>query len=313
MSKNLITYDDLFQKGVLVDFDARKWHPIVRINPKDIGVERTPEIDKALTMGGKRLFPHQPLRRINRVVCQARELIDELSMQFPLVAGSRFVPSDRLDELRERFAVLEEKHREYVDELIANFDDVKALHLPVIVKALRDMAKNPDAVDTAVAKLEGLYPAKEIIRQKFAMSIRTFAITAPRDENSTKASREQADTVKGILRDMIGGMREEMVERTEAIKDLVVRGGKLGEKTYQCALDLCDRLDSINVMQDATISRTTTILRKAVDAARSDKDGAPAALKSGVESIEQALTKSVDGAVQAATRRLTGVGRRRIG
>jgi len=308
-----VTFADLFSQGSLCDLDVSTWAGLARVKPTDLGIPKTAAVAKALTFGHERLVAKSMLDPIRRHETDARKLLDENSIPFPLVQGSRYIPKARRTEIEAKLEELRGKFNAAVETFAAGYEAHRTEMRGTLRKAITDAAKDAAGIDGTMARLEGLYPSQEGVKNLFSMSWRFFSIAPPQD--GTLADGE-TNAVEEAIEDMIKRLREEVAEKMTDMLALVARGGKLTQKTYNSAKAVCDRLESLNIFGDAGLAEAINKLRAVVNQAAahgSDRTSAGNVLAEGLAPIKEALAKSADEAVKAAAERITGKGLRRMG
>ena len=78
-------FDNLFQKGSVVDLDIGRWYAKASIKAEDLEIQNTEEVHKALSLGSYRLIPKKAFDEI------AAELREPLRWA-PLRAVARVLP-----------------------------------------------------------------------------------------------------------------------------------------------------------------------------------------------------------------------------
>jgi len=303
-----LSWADLFLSGSLIDLDISFWDGLVRLRPEDLGIARTDDVKTALTFGHERLVSKGHLKALRDLAYEARKLVTENSVTFKLVPGARYLPKakradidQRLERIRERFGVA-------VEKFCHEFPTYQEAMRGILRRAITDAAKHEDVVEVTLQRLEGKYPSVDKLRKTFAISWKIFSIAAPQDGETTG---DEGSSVTEAVRDMIKELRGEVAAKTKDLLALVAKGGKLTERTWRSARAVCDRLESMNVFSDETLSAAITRLRTVV-AQAAQRDDAGEVLSEGLNTIESDLNQNLEEAAQAAADRLTGRMTRRM-
>jgi len=230
--KRNLSWADLFSQGSLIDLDVSVWAALARVKPGDLGIEDTEAVKAGITFGHERLIAKGHLDPIRELEGEARRLVESNSIQFKLIPGSSFIPKSRREALEKGLTEIQTRFDSVVEDFIKRYDANRIEQEPVLKKALTDSAKDPAAVDAAMDRLIGLYPAGERLAQLFGMRWKLFSIAAPIDGSGNSA---EAESVKEAVGDMIQKLRDELALRTKDIIELVTSGGKPTLKTFNSA------------------------------------------------------------------------------
>jgi len=303
------TWFDLFSTGSLCDLDISLWHGLVRLKPKDLGIESTQEVRTALTFGHERLLPKRVLQPIFKAAAEARKAVEFNSINFPLVPGSRFVPKNRRRALDRTLDDCRKEFQRELDVLVKSYDQERQNMQPVLERALTDAAKDTGAVQAAMDRVNLSYPGADALRNNFSIGWKFFAIASAMDGSPT----EDAAAVKEVIGDLVKKLRAEVTDKADDILGLVARGGKLTQKTYNSALKVCERLESVNILGDRQLDAAVKAIREAVrQASSADTDKAGEILVNGLGPLKEQLEKSREEAAAEAADRICGLGKRRL-
>jgi hypothetical protein len=311
-----VSLDQLFRNGVVVDLDISTYRAHAKIQAQDLGIKESDEVHKALSLGKHRLVSPESMAELREIEAKVKRKVEYYSMSFPFVYGVRFVPNTvaeklfaELIELRDRHSVLadeycEKKYRQAVKE-----------QLVIILKALQDASDDPEIVKAAYDRIRSLYPPPEVVRKKFGIRWKVFSISGSSNPAAAAGAQEEAEVVRESIRQMIVGLREELVEKVGMAMSFVAKGAKLPEPSYEAAMEVLSRIESMNVFGDEVLAKQSEQLRKVIEMAMSDSTTKKERI--GMVPDLAGVLKTMEGsgeqAVKAAEEALTGVGRRRIG
>lgn len=308
MSQEALSWADFFTNGSLIDMDASQWDGLLRLLPEDLGIARTDAVKSAITFGHERLVPKDSLMFIRGVVGLAREAIDESTIPFKLVPGSRFLPKNRRESLNERLTHLKGEFDKQVNDFLAKYEQIRADHRPVLKEALEEASTSALAAAKALERIEGCYPSAAELREKFQLEWRIFSIAEPKDGTPS----EQSGAIMKEIENMVDRLRQQLTEKVKDIMELAGRGGKITAKTYRSALKVCERIDRLNFFADQGLRDAVEAVRRAVTAAQSSEDPG-GGLTKGLETVSEELVRSREEAIASAARMMTGQAERRFG
>lgn len=306
-----ITWNDLFLSGSVVDLDFSRWRARTSVKAADLGIPDSNAVAAALTLGSHRLIPAAAFEKIDEIGAAAKRTVEHYSQNFAFIRGARYVPAAKLPDV---MAKLEEHRKAFdaaVDTFVAEYETKKAEMLPTLRQALTDAAKTPEAVEVALERLAAEYPTATAVRTKFALKWSVYALQGSKQQGTTAAIQDEADAVRGVVRDMVAQLRAEVTGKLEDVLALIQKGGKLQPRSIEAAMSVLDHVDTVNVLGDETLAKQVRSLRSALTSIEQGRR-VPDATVMGLEQIKKALQSDIDEAVAAAEEQLTGVGRRKL-
>lgn len=303
-------WDDLFNNGSVVDLSASMWRAKVKLKASDLGIDDSPEVKQALSLGCHRLLPSKAFEEIVAAARECRNLVDQYSMNFGLIRGARFVPNKNVGKLMTALRTEKTRFYEAVDRFLDNYETGKEEMLPVIEKALRDAARSDEAAARAFRRIRQEYPTREEVLTRFQISWSIYQITSPRSREAAEAIEGEGDNVKSMVRSMVEQLRGEMTTKLADLLKLIERGGKLPERSIKSAVDLLDRLEGLNVFGDAALAEQIRTVRSWIEGVEGGKPGE--ALAAGIADVKRSLEEGLEAAVAEAEASLTGVGKRKL-
>jgi hypothetical protein len=304
-----LSWADLFSNGSLIDLDVSTWDGLVRLIPADLGIEQTDAVKTAITFGHNRLVPKDSLQGIREEAGKARKLIDENAIPFKLVPGSRFLPRCTREKVKAELEKLRTAFQLATNVFIERYAENRRKHESTLYQALLEASGNENTARAALCRLQGLYPTEQELREKFLLSWKVYSIAAPVDGTSDE---KQGSTIMSEIANMVDKLREQLTGKVRDILELSGRGGKITQKTYNSALNLCDRLDALNIFADEGLRAAVVAVRQAIDRAKG-VEGPAAALTDGLGAVETELRKSREDAIAAAAKMMSGQAERRFG
>ena len=303
-----LTWADLFANGSLIDLDVRMWDGLLRLKPSDLGIDASNEsVQQALTFGHERLVAKSALEAIRESAYQARKAVENNTIGFDLIPGSRFIPKGNRDGLQYELDELAQEFRAGVNKFLQDYGQHRSQQQQVIREALMVATGDAAVVERAVSRIISEYPSEGDLSEKFSIGWHFFSIASPQD--GTRGNEGSA--LRKSIEEMIDSLRSKLVERVQGILELVNRGGKITQKTFNSASALCERLQKLNVFGDPGLSIVIGQVRNALEAAANSETAAES-LKDGLGSVEDELARSREQAIEAVAHRLAGQGERRL-
>lgn len=307
--KKKLTFEDLFSQGTLIDLDVGIWAGLARIVPQDLGIPKTEAVSRALTFGHERLVSKSYLQPLRDCEQAARNAVDNVSIAFPLIKGSRYVPRKNRERLEAELQKIRLRFQAAVTTFLAGYAQHKTEQADALRKALVTVAKNGEYVEPAMHRLAEKYPTPTALGQLMYMHWRYLAISAPKDGET---AGDEVNAVHEAITDIVGGLRKEVQTKLDDVLALVAKGGKITAKTFNAAKRTLDRIAGLNVFGDEKLAEAVEKFRKVIDAAAGAKGTAGEILAHGLDPIKAEVAKDLDAAVKNAAARLTGAGTRKL-
>ena len=305
-------WSDLFAQGTLVDTDFGECRFEHRLEKEDLGIQANGEFKKAVRLGHIKLIPDSYLDTLHSIKYNAKKVVDENSLHFPLVPGARYIPVARRATVEGMLNEYSAQYKRAVENLIADYDRAKVEQAPEIKRALEDATKDKPETSEIVARtiqnISSQYPTAEEIRRKCYMSWKAFSIAAPIDKETAEAVEEETQNVKDVVSQMISRLRGELIEKIENVMSLVQKNTEfetLNGKTINSIEETCERLQGMNVLGDETLNQAINTLRSSLSMGSKQ-------IVNSLENVRAGLQGNLDTAMQAASDRLTKVGKRSL-
>jgi len=310
-----IGWNDLFLAGSVVDLDVGMWSARTKIKAADLGIDDSPEVHKALSLGCHRLVPKDAFDKVREIAWAAKRAIESHSLNFPFIRGARYVPDAKMGSLIDRLKKQREAFDAESDRICADYQSITAEMLPVIRKALLDATGDEEIAKAAYDRVLSEYPSADEIRSKFYIRWNVYAVSGAKSGAIADTMAQETESVKSIVRSMIEQLREEFSERLGAVTAAIAKGGKLNSMTIESTREVLDRVESMNLFGDSVLADQVWKLRGIIDTA--ERNGKIyASKKSGflndLTSIQREVEKSAEDAVAEAEANLTGLGRRKF-
>ena len=312
MNTRALGWDALFFQGSIIDLDIEVWSARLSVRPSDLGIEDTKDVREALTLGTVRLAPKKAFDRILQVRRAALKDVENASFNFPFIRGARYVPEVKVASLIEKLKERDQDYNYAVYKFAEEYNEIRVEMLTVIRQALLD-AKYKD-IDASMARVNAEYP--EDIVTHFGFAWKVYAISGAKSKAAAEGADEEAQAVKGIIREIIVQLRTEFSEKVEGIAKIIGRGGKVPTTSVASCRELLKRVREMNVFGDEELNRQVIAFERILALADAGEAGyantSPNDLNSDLDKIQETMKQSLDDAVAAAEANLTGLGRRRL-
>ena len=316
-----LTWNDIFTTGSLIHFSRHQWEARAKLSNSDLGIEATltDDGDKSVNRTLK-LARAKRFKKIEECRQAFKNEIESRSLNFPVLESVRYVPDTQVSVLRENLDRINREFTEAVDDFVAKFYDIKSEGLEDARLVLLNECRNPDAAASAFARVSAEYPDAEKIRVKFGLEFDFFTIQMPVSEAAAAAAKETAPQVKSVIESMVTQLRTELGDKlADLIKytDKAMGGGTVNMKSINSALELLNKCDQLNFLGDDTLTQQVSLLKNLLQNAKDSKDSKQdlnlGELFTGLSKAQAAVSGDMQAAVDAAERKLTGFGSRKIG
>ena len=216
----MLTWNDFFKQGTLIDFGEHIWRARAQLKAKDLGIAETSEVKSALSFGCQRLAPPEEFEEINAISRLWKNDIESHSLNFPLLLGVRYVPDSQIAELEEKLSGHRINFEAAVRKFLSRYDMIKTGMLPTLEQALLQAAKTPEAAALAFDKVRAAYPSVESIAEKFSLTWNFFTIQVPLSDDAKKVSMDADPQINLILFSMVYQLRSELTEKIDALLEI---------------------------------------------------------------------------------------------
>jgi hypothetical protein len=308
---NGLSWNQLFLTGSVVDIDAGRWYARTRIKPADLGIPDSEEVSKALALGNHRLAPPEAFEDIQGIVSRAKRALEARSLNFAMIKGARYVPSEQMEQLLAILRDLRSQHKAAKSRFIEAYAKVRADMEPIILQALRDATKEPTAVERAFQRIQAEYPTPGQIEDMFYFKWNVYAVQSSRSAQASEVAEEESESIKSVVKGMVEQLRGELVEKVGSLLDSAKKGGKLRTTSISSALTCLDRADSMNVLGDSELAKLTRALRNAIMNIDPEKDVSTGMLDE-LDGLKTELETGAAEAVAQAEQALMGLGVRKL-
>lgn len=311
----MVTWNDLFTQGTLVDYSVHLWRARFQLKPEDFGIESTEEVKKAISFGCHRLAPAESFDEINTTVRKWVKSIEEHSFAFPMLQGVRYVPDTEVAALKAEIEAHQGEFQGQVDAFLASYDTMVSEHLPLIEQALVEAAKTPEAAALAYNRVRAGYPTRDQIAAKFGLEWNFFTISIPQSKEAANAAKEAVPQVQKVVQSIVEQLRGELSEKVANLITLAEKAkagtskvkDDIGQRSRESANTVLDKVERMNIFGDRTLSQQIRALRGIVN---SDID--LDTVVQDLSGIKANLEADIDAAAKAAEKKLTGLGNRRL-
>ena len=305
-----LSWNSLFANGSIIDLHTSIWRARTKLKPADLGIDDSKEVQKALSLGCHRLAPSSAFEEILEPARSAARSIDHFSLNFALIRGAKYVPDSNIELLMQRLSGYKQEFNEAVDRFITNYEEMKEVQLPIIKKALLDAAKTEIAAANAYERIMMEYPTASQVRDRFSLKWSVYAVQGAKSKAALQAISEEADEVKSVVSSMVEQLRKDMKTKMESILKTAAKGGRLTDRSIDSALEMLDRVESLNILGDEVLGDQIDALRDALNKVDQKKVGKDFIKDLG--DMQKQLEESAEQAVKDAEDSLTGLGKRKL-
>jgi len=313
--KRALTWGDLFQIGTLYDLDISQWQAQTKVIPQDEGYE-TGEINTSRHLGHWTLILPIRLKAINHYAYEARKLLEESSLNFPLVDGAKYVPAYKRQEVENIFNKIKKDFNKEVKKLIENYNKYKIEARKEIIKNLEKINegnKNKDKIiDEALKRIDQHYPDIISLERKFDIDWKTFAFQAPIDQAVANDMEKEGKSVRKSLKEMMEQHRKQFLETVNEFYKLVQNNSniKIHGKTINKAKKVCQQTKDLNIFDDIELERAINkfaiFLQKIEENNITKDDIVP------LNEINKSLNEDIEKSLKRAENNLREAGQRKL-
>lgn len=306
-----LAWSDLFLQGSIVDLRTSRWTARVAITPEDLGIPDTGDVDAALKLGSHRLVKPEAFDAINLAHRKALRAIEYYSLPFGFIRGARYVPDKNLPKLAERLAEVKQEFDAAADAFVDGYDQAKETMIEIIRRAMADAARTPEAADAAVERIRGAYPTADEVRVRFALRWDVYAVEGPKRAGMNATLETEGETVRGVLADMIGGVRQEIGEKLSKVVEMIRKGGKLSQASIDSAVEVLNHVETVNVLGDRALADQVKAIR-AILTTTSAGEPIGRAVVEQLTAVTASLEADIKKAIEDVEEQLTGFGARKL-
>jgi hypothetical protein len=245
------------------------------------------------------------------IVNRAKRALDARSLNFAMIKGARYVPSEQTEQLLAIFRDLRTQYKAAKQRFVDGSTKVWADWEPVLRKALLDALKDESLVTAAMDRIRAEYPTAQQLEDKFYFRWNVYAVQSAKSAKAGEVAEEEAESIKGVVKGMVEQLRGELVEKVGSLLTSAQKGGKLRSTSISSALTCLDRADSLNVLGDGELTRMTRAIRSALMNIDPEKDVGSDALTE-LDSLKTELETGAAEAVAQAEQALMGLGVRKL-
>jgi hypothetical protein len=309
--------------GVTVKLKIGRWQGMTKLRPEDLGIKLSDDPKKAkeqrqyLALGDKMLLPPSIIDRLNVVEVMGRKnltgwAIDDKSFGYFMTATAWRMFKTRHDELRERYF-------EIRDEIIANYDDLKAEVREKYVafgqdawRRLRRQGPNvpvpEEWVEAYVTRVMARFPTKEYIANSFyyeavptivplyAMVNQGTGIEGEeleiRREVANYWRERQKEAIDDFLAESVVKLRGEAFAAIRNAQRVAERNSKVGTKTIKALGATIDTILAIDPYGDTELATMFNTLKTKM-AGGDEKSVDQAELISAINDLSTVLQVSI--------------------
>ena len=238
---------DIFKNGLLLSYTIGFWDGKVKQNEDDIVVQKADSAPEVFEKGTKLLLPQGSLKPFYGFRSRLGLFLSQTSFAVPGLRGSRFVPKSIYSRIK---AYLEKEQAAFyasVEEFMTKYPEYKATQIAVFDK------KYP----ASAGKMDNLYPADELVRNRFAYNWMPYAWDYASIMEVEKDAKDiLADRAMNIVNDASVTMRQEIyAELSSAISVVKTAKHKVNVRTIASLQEKINSLKSINIFGDKSLDQ----------------------------------------------------------
>lgn len=306
-----LAWSDLFLQGSIVDLRTARWTARVAITPEDLGIPDTGDVDAALKLGSHRLVKPEAFDAINLAHRKALRAIEYYSLPFGFIRGARYVPEKNLVKLADRLVEVKQEFDQAADAFVETYDQAKETMIEIIRRAMADAARTPEAAEAAVERIRGAYPTADEVRVRFSLRWDVYAVEGPKRAGMNAVLENEGETVRGVLAEMVGGLRQEIGDKLAKVVEMVRKGGKLSQASIDSAMEVLGHVEAVNVLGDKGLADQVRAIR-AVLATTAAGEPIGRAVVEQLTQVSASLETDIKKAIEDVEEQLTGFGARKL-
>lgn len=306
-----LNWNALFAAGQIVKLQTKKWTAHTKLKPQDVGIDDIEAVAAVMSLGRVRLLPTSAFRDINSAILEAKDSIADSSINFAMIKGARYIPESNMERLGPKLIQSKNRFLEAVEVLCNSYAEAREAHAPLVRQALEAAKSSDAALEMAYSRVMATYPTTTEVRNKFHMSWSFFGISGARSRAAIAALSDEQTEVKSIVSGMVTELRSEVQTKVEQLLKAATRGGKLNKKTLEGARAMVDKLETLNILGDATLATQLQALRMTFEGMETEKMDEE--FSANLNAIKAELEATADQAILDVEASLTATGRRKLG
>lgn len=286
-------FSNLFNDGMLVDLTVRFYSAQRKLKEEDIGLD---EVSEAFSLGKKLLLPHEVMHEFRLNESRARALIDDASYRFP-IGNAQFIPKRKFVKLVNELKALQQKNKELVDDLVANYPKYREQMRPIYRKAAAEaydtkFAKNGSTqtnllgdakeqfIEKFLARIDACYPDVHSLESKFGIELAVFEVALPKlhesdasdvatdmalqSELADEYRRQMQTKITSFVDDAVSVLRQEAIELCRHVSTNIAEGKVITTRTLGSLTTFIEKFQDMNFVGDESIEQSLNSLRKEI-------------------------------------------------
>ncbi len=220
--------DKLFEKGFIVKLHIGMPHFRKKLTAKDLGKTNKELPDEIIIKGQKRLIKKSDLDPFTSIEGQARDVVDKYSTE-SWMKGFKFVSASAEKAVLDELEPLKKEYAAKAKAFIETYPKLRE-------QMLKDYPE-------WASKLSPFYPPAKEVEKKFKFEVHglgeDYQVTIVRREASVLGEAKVAlkqnlmNKLNGFLESAVKDTRAQFVEQLSAMKDKLMEGGKIHEKSIK--------------------------------------------------------------------------------
>lgn len=261
-------FENIFEKGYLVDLHIRRWSFQVQLDPADLGFSRE-DVPEEMVLGRKYLLPREEADKFRRTEMNARSMVKARSFNFP-IGNLSFVPVKLLGEVQQELETYKLEYEGLAEDLLKRYDELVVGAEPRFRKAAQQLWKKSgktlseeEFVSSFLERIEVALPGHKALRSKFEFVYNFLTVSLPGENgllavNAETAAYYQRGAEKQIgrfLEEVVKELREKTYDICTHVAEMIGEGKVVSENTMQSLRDFVDRFRKLNFVGDQEISK----------------------------------------------------------
>lgn len=305
-----LNWNALFANGSIIDLETKKWGANTKLKPSDLGVDDTEAVKQALSLGRVRLMPANSFRAVNQAIRDAKNAIEDASINFGMIRGARYIPDKNMETLRPKLIAAKNDFFEAIDQFCNTYQAQREKQLPIIRQALESSGASKDTISNAFKRVNAAYPTVTEVRAKFLLTWDVYTIQGAKSRAALAAVTEETGRIQSVVSGMVNELRTEVQKTVAQLLKAAAKGGKLRKNTLESSYKMIERLETLNVLGDTVLAQQLQGLKATF--AQMDKNQMDDIFIAGLEEVKTELEESGEAAIREVEANLTGVGRRKF-
>jgi len=274
-----MSFENIFQEGLLVRLHIKQWSGQVQLSPEDLDIDsQAVEHPKyKFILGKKYLIPKEETDVIRAIELRGRRVITGSSFVFP-IGDLPFVPASLITEVIAGLDTVKGEFLAAVDNLCVRYQTIAHESLRSYIEVAKKIWEvgrksklEQEFADSFVARIRTAFPGPKKLRSKYGFDYSIFSISAPGNQGSTaelidtavaKQCRKELEAqTRQFLEDVVQELRQRTVDTFTEVSSKIANGQIVSEATMNTLRTFIDGYERLNFVGDRGISKTLADFR----------------------------------------------------